>query len=525
MKILVSWLRELVDVPVTPAKLASDLHMAGFEVASVEPPPGAPDTGDDAVIDLEITANRPDCLSVHRHRPRGRDAVRHAAADAARSRRSAPPTRRAPAICGSRSRTPRAAPATAARSPKCSIAPVARVDAAAARRRRRPRRSTTSSTSRTTCCSSSGTRCTRSISSGSAGRELRIRTARPGERITTLDGQDRALAPDMLVIADADAAAGDRRRHGRRRQRGLGTRRASIALESAWFEPTGIRRTSKRLGLSTEASYRFERGADIEAPPVGAGARLRAAANRPVPAARCLVGSTRIPRRASAGCAARHGTRRPGARRRRAQSPRSPGRSRAWRSLWCRRRRPRTGSAPRAGRRAWHRSHRCHCPVVADRRRARHRPDRGDRAPLRVRPPAHDLPDARADARRTRSAVSSATGWCGVSRRRPGSPKRVTFSFIERAAALPFAAGAGPGRNPESTVGAVRRAAAVAAARRDRGRRPQPPPRSGRRAAVRGWARSSPTTAGNGARWRSRGSARAHPRTGAAAAGRSTSST
>jgi phenylalanyl-tRNA synthetase beta chain len=41
-----------------------------------------------------------------------------------------------------------------------------------------------------------------------------------------------------------------------------------IALESAWFEPVAIRRTSKRLGLSTEASYRFERGADIEAPPI-----------------------------------------------------------------------------------------------------------------------------------------------------------------------------------------------------------------------------------------------------------------
>ena len=36
-------------------------------------------------------------------------------------------------------------------------------------------------------------------------------------------------------------------------------------LESAWFEPTSIRRTSKRLGLSTEASYRFERGADFAA--------------------------------------------------------------------------------------------------------------------------------------------------------------------------------------------------------------------------------------------------------------------
>jgi len=64
LKILVSWLRDFVDVPVAPARLAADLHMAGFEVASVEPPPGAATTDDDAVIDLEITANRPDCLSV-----------------------------------------------------------------------------------------------------------------------------------------------------------------------------------------------------------------------------------------------------------------------------------------------------------------------------------------------------------------------------------------------------------------------------------------------------------------------------
>ena len=51
-----SWLRELVDVPVAPEAARPDLHMAGFEVASVE--------GDDPVIDFEITANRPDCLSM-----------------------------------------------------------------------------------------------------------------------------------------------------------------------------------------------------------------------------------------------------------------------------------------------------------------------------------------------------------------------------------------------------------------------------------------------------------------------------
>src|SRR5690606_33448831 len=61
VRILVSWLREYVDVPVSIDRLAKDLTMRGFEVASIEPVPGR---DDDAVIDFEITANRPDCLSV-----------------------------------------------------------------------------------------------------------------------------------------------------------------------------------------------------------------------------------------------------------------------------------------------------------------------------------------------------------------------------------------------------------------------------------------------------------------------------
>ena len=72
--------------------------------------------------------------------------------------------------------------------------------------------------------------------------------------------------PDILVIADAErpqAIGGVM--GGADSEVSAATR--VIALESAWFEPTGIRRTSKRLGLSTEASYRFERGADIEAAP------------------------------------------------------------------------------------------------------------------------------------------------------------------------------------------------------------------------------------------------------------------
>ena len=66
----------------------------------------------------------------------------------------------------------------------------------------------------------------------------------------------------MLVIADAAARRGRRRRDGRRRLRGHRGHDTAIVLESAYFNPLSVRRTSKALGLKTEASMRFERGAD-----------------------------------------------------------------------------------------------------------------------------------------------------------------------------------------------------------------------------------------------------------------------
>src|SRR5262245_22221192 len=59
MRLLVSWLRDFVDVPASPAEIAEGLGLRGFEVAAIEPA-----GKDDAVIDFEVTANRPDCLSV-----------------------------------------------------------------------------------------------------------------------------------------------------------------------------------------------------------------------------------------------------------------------------------------------------------------------------------------------------------------------------------------------------------------------------------------------------------------------------
>ena len=101
-----------------------------------------------------------------------------------------------------------------------------------------------------------------------AGKELRIRRAKKGERIKTLDGTDRALDPEMLVIADADKAQAVAGVMGGGLSE-VSSSTKTIVLESACFNPISVRRTSKRLGLKTEASARFERGTDINAPVTG----------------------------------------------------------------------------------------------------------------------------------------------------------------------------------------------------------------------------------------------------------------
>ncbi|MDW8310741.1 MAG: phenylalanine--tRNA ligase subunit beta, partial [Verrucomicrobiales bacterium] len=100
----------------------------------------------------------------------------------------------------------------------------------------------------------------------SAGPDARptilVRRAREGERFTTLDGAERALTAEMLLIADAEkgiALAGVM--GGQNTEINQQTR--DVLIESACFAPANIRRTSKALGLRTESSYRFERGADI----------------------------------------------------------------------------------------------------------------------------------------------------------------------------------------------------------------------------------------------------------------------
>ena len=91
-----------------------------------------------------------------------------------------------------------------------------------------------------------------------------VRRAAEGEQITTLDEEDRKLTPDMLVIADANkpvALAGVMGGYDSE----ITETTCDVLLESANFQPASIRATVKKLGMHTEASYRFERGADPEA--------------------------------------------------------------------------------------------------------------------------------------------------------------------------------------------------------------------------------------------------------------------
>lgn len=97
-----------------------------------------------------------------------------------------------------------------------------------------------------------------------ARHSLVVRKANPGEKLTTLDGIKRELAPDMLVIADAVQAVGIAGVMG-----GLATEVTAnthnVLLEAAAFNGVSIRRTSRALGLRSEASGRFERGVDTAA--------------------------------------------------------------------------------------------------------------------------------------------------------------------------------------------------------------------------------------------------------------------
>jgi len=93
-----------------------------------------------------------------------------------------------------------------------------------------------------------------------------VRRARAGEKLRTLDGVDRTLDPSMTVIADGDRAQGVAGVMGGSTSEVSDATR-DVFLEVAYFDPASVRRTRRTLQLSTDASYRFERGVDFDGVP------------------------------------------------------------------------------------------------------------------------------------------------------------------------------------------------------------------------------------------------------------------
>ena len=95
------------------------------------------------------------------------------------------------------------------------------------------------------------------------GQRIIVRRAAEGEKIVTLDKEERTLTNAMLVIADAERPVALGGIKGGE-DSGITDKTVEVLLEAAYFTPAQIRATSKALGLATEASYRFERGTDPE---------------------------------------------------------------------------------------------------------------------------------------------------------------------------------------------------------------------------------------------------------------------
>ena len=249
MKIVHAWLADLARIPDDVDVVAREISLRGFEVASVE----------NGVIDFEITANRPDCLS---HAGIAREAAviwpqelrPHLSAWFIAAEHRPPITIESPDLC----------PRYAALEFDVKVGPSPawlkdRLEAAGVRAINNVVDVTNY------VMLEMGQPMHAFDLDKLAEQRIVVRRARKGEKLTTLDGVERALDEEMCVIADAaKAVAIGGVMGGLETEIGPSTTR--MLLESAYFLPASVRRTSKRLGLKTEASTRFERGGDIDAP-------------------------------------------------------------------------------------------------------------------------------------------------------------------------------------------------------------------------------------------------------------------
>lgn len=253
MRVPIEWLREFVDFDLSPQDLAMKLTMAGLEVEGTE------SIDDDTVLEVNVTPNRPDCLSMlgmarevsallkvplkfpdwSLREEAGESRIRVEIVDDELCHRYAGREIRGVTIGESPDWMKK-------RLERCGLRPINNVVDVT-----------------NYVLLEMGHPLHAFDMEKLKGSRIRVARSRPGDKITTLDGMERPLPDDALLIWDGErpvAVAGVM--GGADSEVTGGT--SNVFLESAYFFPASIRRTSKALGLKTESSYRFERGADIE---------------------------------------------------------------------------------------------------------------------------------------------------------------------------------------------------------------------------------------------------------------------
>ncbi|PYQ05498.1 MAG: phenylalanine--tRNA ligase subunit beta, partial [Acidobacteria bacterium] len=289
MKVPLSWLREFVDIPAEPRQLGEDLTFVGLALEGLE------GRGSEAVLDLDVTTNRVDCMNVY-------GVAREVSVlygvplrppDLAFPETGPPASEALDVTIEASDLCPR----FCARVLDVRLGPSPawirdRLEAVGVR----PINNVVDLTNYVMMEMGHPSHAF-DLARVPEGK-LIVRWAREGDRLTTLDGVGRILSGRVGVVAGTEGALALAGIMGGASSE-VSDETRTVALEAAWWDPLSIRRASKTLGMHTEASHRFERGADAEAPPdatariahllakIGAGtARPGLIDRRPVPRAR-----------------------------------------------------------------------------------------------------------------------------------------------------------------------------------------------------------------------------------------------
>jgi phenylalanyl-tRNA synthetase beta chain len=261
MKISPEWVREFVELAVDDRRLAEDLTAVGIGVEGIS------GSGSDTVFEVEIGTNRPDAMN-HYGVAREAAAVYGVELKRLSSRGNLPLLAKE-----ARSGVPESFPITVEEPTLCprfsaqvlrNVMIKASPDKIAHRLQLLDQRPISNAVDATNYVLWEIGKPTHVFDLDLIeGGRLSVRKARHGEKLKTLDGVERTLTTDDLVVADGKKAVGLAGVMG-----GFDTmitdKTKNILIESAWWDPAIVRKMSRRHGLHTDASHRFERGADFE---------------------------------------------------------------------------------------------------------------------------------------------------------------------------------------------------------------------------------------------------------------------